>query len=60
MESIKEVLMSRDGMSSEEADDIIAEAREDFETRLADGEDVYDICNEWFNLEPDYIMEFMG
>jgi len=60
MESIKQVLIERDGMTPEEADDLIAQAQDDFNDRLADGEDCYDICDEWFNLEPDYLMELIG
>jgi len=56
-ESIKSILMRRDNMSSEDADDLIAQAREDLNTRLADGETPDDICEEWFGLELDYIFE---
>jgi len=31
MESIKEILMTRDDMTAEEADDLIAQAQEDFD-----------------------------
>jgi len=48
-------------MSSEEADELIAEAREAFNEYLACGEMEYaeDICEEYFGLEPDYLDEFM-
>lgn len=59
MESIKEVLMRRDNMSSEDADHLINQAREDMNDRLAEGEMPDDICNEWFGLEPDYIFELL-
>jgi len=59
MESIKEILMRRDGMTEKEALDCIAEAREDLHNRLAEGEMPDDICQEHFGLEPDYIMELM-
>ena len=55
MESIKEVLMQRDRMSAEEADDLIEMAIEDLHARLAEGEMPDEICMEWFGLEPDYI-----
>lgn len=61
MKTIKEVLMERDGMSSEDADTLITDAHEDFDVRLAEGDtDLNDFCYEWFGLEPDYLIEFMG
>lgn len=59
METILEVLMRRDGMLKEEALNLIEEAQTDLHERLADGEMPYDICEEWFGLEPDYIMELI-
>lgn len=59
MENIKEVLMRRDGMSAEEAEDLIEEATEDLNARLAEGEMPDEICMEWFGLEPDYIDELI-
>jgi hypothetical protein len=62
MESIKEILMTRDDMTAEEADDLIAQAQDDFNAgyhvdrgELAAAEN---ICSVWFNLEPDYLIEF--
>jgi hypothetical protein len=61
MESIKEVLVRRDGMSEEEADGLIEEAKECLECYLDDRDFAAadDICAEFFGLEPDYIMELM-
>ena len=59
MKTIKEILVERDGMTPEEADDLIDQAREDFDERIIEGEDVYNHCEEWFGLEPDFLMEFM-
>jgi len=59
MDSIKKVLMERDGMSESEADKLIKDAKADMFDRLADGEMPDDICEEWFGLEPDYIMDLM-
>lgn len=59
MDSIKKVLMERDGMSESEADELIKDAKADMFDRLADGEMPDDICEEWFGLEPDYIMDLM-
>ena len=56
---IREILMRRDGLSAEEADDLIEEAKSDLNYRLANGEMPYDICEEHFGLEPDYIMELL-
>jgi 20S proteasome alpha/beta subunit len=58
-ESIKDVLMKRDGMSTEEAEDLISQAIEDLHERLAKGEMPHDICMEWFRLEPDYLDELI-
>ena len=56
---IKEVLMKRDGISEDEAEDLIQDCREDLNQRLEDGEIPMDICSEWFGLEPDYIDELI-
>jgi len=58
-ETIKQVLMRRDKMTSEQADSLIKEAQDDLNYRLADGETPYNICAEWFGLEPDYVMELI-
>ncbi|MFW6145326.1 MAG: hypothetical protein ACOC4Y_00865 [bacterium] len=59
MNTILEVLMERDGMTEAEATDLIAAAKEDMDARLAEGELPYEICYEWFGLEPDYIMDLI-
>ena len=59
MKSIKEVLMERDGMSAAEADGLISECKADFDERLNSGEMPFDICQEYFGLEPDYLEELM-
>jgi len=56
---IKQILMERDEMSEKEADDLIVECKADLNERLADGEMPMDICEEYFGLEPDYLMELM-
>lgn len=58
-ETIKEILMRRDSMTSEEANSLIIEARYDLNDRLEKGEYPEDICEEWFGLEPDYIMDLI-
>ena len=56
---LTEALMKRDGLTLNEAEDLIEQAREDLYARLADGEMPYDICEEWFGLEPDYLMDLL-
>ena len=57
--SIKEILMERDGLSEQEAEDLIEEAKEDMFDRLDQGDMPVDICEEWFGLEPDYLDDLM-
>jgi hypothetical protein len=59
VDSIKSVLMRRDGMTESEAEELITEAKEDMYRRLEAGEMPEDICEEWFGLEPDYLDELM-
>lgn len=55
METLKQVLMRRDGMSAKEADDAIHDAR----TRVMEGEDPEEILHDDFGLEPDYFWELV-
>lgn len=61
MESLKEVLMRRDGMEEEEAEDLIKEAREALADYLEEGDliSAEEVCEEFFDLEPDYLEEFL-
>lgn len=61
MESIKEVLMRRDNMSEENAENLIKEAKEELQYYIDNDylEDAYNICEEYFGLEPDYLMELI-
>lgn len=54
-----DVLIARDKMTKQEAEDLIAQAREDLMERLAEGEMPFDICEEWFGLEPDYLEDLL-
>ena len=54
-ESIKQILMRRDGMSADEAEELIQEARE----AVAEEEDPEEVCYAYFGLEPDYIWELL-
>ena len=57
--SIVEVLMERDGMSRENAVEAVEEAQIELRERIADGDYPYDLCEELFGLEPDYLMELI-
>ena len=59
MNAIKEILMARDKMTDESADELIELAQNDFNERLANGEIPFDICEEWFGLEPDFVMDMI-
>jgi hypothetical protein len=53
--------MRRDNLISTEADNLIAEAREALHEYLEadDQESAHSICEEFFGLEPDYLMELL-
>jgi len=62
MKSIKEVLMKRDGIMEEEAEELIEDARKDLQNRLLHPHKFgspEEICADHFGLEPDYIMELI-
>ena len=61
MNAIKEILMSRDGMDEKSANDLITKAREALYEYIECGDSVSAdyVCEEFFCLEPDYIMELM-
>lgn len=62
VESIKKVLMRRDGISAEEADELIEDALEDLRCCLDEGDffGAEEVCETHFGLEPDYLDELMG
>ena len=62
MEDLKSVLMTRDGLSLEDAQACINDARETLNECLMDGnmDDAMDICMSEFGLEPDYLMDLIG
>lgn len=55
METLKQVLMRRDKLSSDEADELIAEAKE----LVAAGEDPEEVLYDEFGLEPDYVFDLL-
>ena len=63
-ENLKEVLIRRDGVSKEVAEEMIQEAADLVNGYLDEGdiEGAANVCQEMFGLEPDYIddvMDFM-
>jgi hypothetical protein len=56
MYSIKETIMRRDGLSADEAQDLLNEAIQAVE----DGMDAEDACAEFFGLEPDYMWDLIS
>jgi len=59
MNEIIKVLVERDGLTKTEAKKEFKEAQEELNRRLVAGEDCYDICEEYFGLEPDYLMDLI-
>ncbi len=61
METIKEVIMRRDNMTSEQADELIKEAKKTLHAYLTqnDQESAENICEEYFGLEPDYLLDLI-
>ena len=59
--SIKQILIDRNNMTESAADQLISEAREAMQECLAnnDQDSAYNICEEYFGLEPDYIDELL-
>ena len=53
--NIKQVLISRDGLTSQEADEEIKQLRQ----RVWDGENPEEILFNELRLEPDYIMDLI-
>lgn len=60
MTSLKKTLIERDGISKDEADELIAEARANLMVALdeEDFEMAYNTC-EIFSLEPDYLEDLI-
>lgn len=59
--TIKQILIERDGMTAEEADELIAQARAQLEEYLEEGDfaGYENICEEFFGLEPDFLDELL-
>ena len=54
-ETLKQVIMRRDELTSDEADALIAEAKQE----VADGADPEQVLEDMFGLEPDYFWEIL-
>lgn len=59
MRNIVKTLMERDGLTEAEAKEQVEEARAEMNERLSQGEMPFDICEEFFGLEPDYLEELV-
>ncbi len=61
METIKDILMKRDGLTSTQADEQIREAQKAFHDLILEGDlsSALNICEDHFGLEPDYLDELV-
>ena len=50
------ILMRRDGMERDDAEDLLQDAR----AAVEEGEDPEDVLADWFDLEPDYVFDLLG
>ena len=59
--SIIQILIERDNIPEEEAKELFTLARKALYEYISEGDEeaAYNICEEFFGLEPDYIMELM-
>lgn len=55
-ETLRQVVMERDGLSADEIDELIDEAK----VAIADGADPEEILAEYFGLETDYIFDLLS
>ena len=55
MKDLKTTIMTRDGLSEVEADELIAEAQQ----MVREGEDPAEVLEDYFGLEPDYIFDIL-
>ena len=65
IEKVKDVLMRRDGLTEDEANDAIQLFKNDLNDLVSDDEDgssledAYQLIEDHFGLEPDYLDEFL-
>lgn len=53
MQNLKQVIMERDDLNNEQYDELLKDARSEFD----EYDDKEEWFADWFGLEPDYIME---
>lgn len=51
-----QILMERDDMGRDEAEDLLRDAR----AAVGEGEDPEEILQDYFGLEPDYVFDLLG
>lgn len=56
MNQIVKILMRRDGITKDEAEGMLDDAK----ARVAAGEDPEEVLHDEFGLEPDYVFELIG
>lgn len=61
MKSLKQTLMQRDNLTSNDADILILDAKEELHHLITIGDiaSAERICEDWFGLEPDYLIELL-
>jgi hypothetical protein len=57
--SIADILVERDGLTRQEAEEEVARAKVDLRNMIEAGETPWDFCEDRFGLEPDYLDELM-
>ena len=57
--SLKQIIMRDEGLTSEEADKRIQQARTEIMQRIEGGELPFDFMEEQFGLEPDYLDDLL-
>ena len=55
MESLKCVIMERDGISEAEYEELLQEAQE----AILNGENPEDVCMDYFGIEPDFVFDLL-
>lgn len=60
-ESILQILMRRDSMSQQDAEELIEQAKDELQELLIEGDllAAEDICGNYFGIEPDYLIELL-
>lgn len=59
MDNLTSILIKRDGLSNDEADEVIRQARIELNERLINNEEYDYFMEEEFGLEPEYIFDLI-